>query len=110
MALVGLLRAVRSEPGSGLLFAAAVVLVLLDLAIDFWFARAAVSGSDQPQLNVRGAQYIGREATVAEAIVNGRGKIRVGDTLWLAEGPDCDTGTQVKVTGTRGTLLLVERP
>ena len=32
---------------------------------------------------------IGRSLVVEQAIQNGRGKVRVGDTLWQAEGPMC---------------------
>jgi hypothetical protein len=35
---------------------------------------------DVPDLNVRGAQYIGRIVAVEDAIVNGRGRVRVGET------------------------------
>lgn len=63
--------------------------------------------SDLPDLNVRGQQYVGRLVTVEEEISNGRGKVRVGDTVWTAEGPDMPRGTQVKVTGVNGTVLVV---
>lgn len=45
----------------------------------------------------------------AEPIVGGRGRIKVGDTVWIAEGPDMPIGAHAKVTGTRGTVLVVER-
>jgi membrane protein implicated in regulation of membrane protease activity len=64
--------------------------------------------TDQPTLNRRGAQYIGRSFTLAEPIVNGIGKIRVDDTSWRIEGPDCDVGRQVRVIGVDGVLLRVE--
>lgn len=64
---------------------------------------------DAAALNERGHQYIGRNAVVAEPIVNGRGKIKIGDTLWLAEGPDMPAGTRVTVSSTHGTVLVVER-
>jgi hypothetical protein len=44
------------------------------------------------------------------SIHRGRGKVRVGDTLWPVEGPDVPVGTCVKVTGARGNLLVVDRP
>ena len=44
----------------------------------------------------------------AEAIECGRGRIRVDDTLWCAEGVDTPAGANVRVTGVRGTVLLVE--
>ncbi|MEQ1670467.1 MAG: NfeD family protein [Hyphomicrobium sp.] len=63
--------------------------------------------TDEPQLNVRGAQYIGRQVVVEEAIRNGRGKVRVGDTIWAAEGEDAHKGDKVEVTGVNGTVLVV---
>ncbi len=64
--------------------------------------------SDQPTLNRRGAQYVGRVFTLDEAIVNGTGKIHVDDTMWKVVGEDLPEGTQVRVTGVEGTLLTVE--
>jgi membrane protein implicated in regulation of membrane protease activity len=78
----------------------------------FWvrrYVRPDVAKSDMPDLNERGQQYIGRSLVVDQAIQNGRGKVRVGDTVWQAEGPDAPVGTRVKVTATRGTVLVVER-
>lgn len=63
--------------------------------------------SDEPDLNARGVQYVGRTVVVEEAIKGGRGKVRVGDTVWTAEGPDAPKGAQVKVTGAHGTVLRV---
>jgi membrane protein implicated in regulation of membrane protease activity len=89
-----------------------LAFVLLSVAVLFWvrrFARPDVAISDLPDLNVRGQQYVGRSLVVEQAIENGRGKVRVGDTLWSAEGPDAPAGTRVTVTGSRGTVLVVER-
>jgi hypothetical protein len=60
-------------------------------------------------LNERGHQYIGRTFVVAEPIINGRGKIQIGDTLWLAQGPDLPAGSRATVTATNGTVLVVAR-
>ena len=64
--------------------------------------------TDQPTLNRRGEQYVGRAFTLSEAIVNGTGKIHVDDTMWKVEGEDLPEGTQVRVTGVDGTVLTVE--
>jgi membrane protein implicated in regulation of membrane protease activity len=72
-------------------------------------ASADAAKSDEPVLNVRGAQYIGRRVKVEEAIRNGRGKVRVGDTVWPAQGEDALDGAEVQVTGVNGTVLVVER-
>ena len=73
------------------------------------YARPDATLSDLPDLNVRGAQYIGRTVTVEEPIRSGRGKVRVGDTVWQAEGPDSAAGSRVRVTSVNGTVLVVER-
>lgn len=73
------------------------------------YAHPSASRSDEPDLNVRGAQYIGRILTVTEAIRQGRGKVKVGDTVWHAEGEDVPAGTKVRVVGVDGTALVVER-
>ena len=85
-------------------FALVSMLAIL-IARRLW--RPELIVSDQPDLNVRGHSYVGRVVLVEEPIVNGRGKVRVGDTVWTAEGPDAPSGTKVKVTGVNGTVLLV---
>ena len=65
--------------------------------------------SDHPTLNRRGEQYVGRNFTLAEPIVNGMGKIKVDDSIWKISGDDCDAGTKIKVIGIDGTIFRVER-
>jgi hypothetical protein len=71
------------------------------------YARTNAAQSDLPDLNERGRQYVGRSVLVETAIAGGRGKVRVGDTLWQAEGPDLPAGARATVTGVRGTVLVV---
>ncbi|MBL4602905.1 MAG: NfeD family protein [Emcibacteraceae bacterium] len=66
--------------------------------------------SDDENLNDRGARYVGKKYTLERALVNGKGKIRIGDSLWLVRGDfESDVGTSVKVTGSDGVVLLVEQ-
>ncbi len=65
--------------------------------------------SDQPSLNRRGEQYVGRIFTLEDGITNGTGVIRVDDSRWKIEGEDLPAGTKVRVTGVEGTVLKVER-
>lgn len=64
--------------------------------------------TDQPNLNRRGHQYIGRVLTLAEPIVNGTGKVTVDDSTWRVQGPDLAAGTAIKVTGIDGVMFKVE--
>lgn len=90
-----------------------VVLFSLLSFVTVYLVRRSGTGTDavseEPVLNVRGAQYIGRKVKVEEAIRNGRGKVRVGDTIWAAEGEDAAHGVEVEVTGVNGTVLVVQR-
>lgn len=64
--------------------------------------------SDDPKLNDRGARLTGEIVTVVEAIADGRGRVRVGDTEWNVRGADAAAGSRVRVTGADGAELLVE--
>lgn len=89
-----------------------IVFALIAVATVFLVRRYAgpdATRSDVPDLNVRGAQYIGRTVTVEEPIKSGRGKVRVGDTIWQAEGADAAAGARVVVRNVNGTVLVVER-
>ena len=63
--------------------------------------------TDQPLLNRRGEQLIGRTATLAEPIREGYGRIRLGDTLWRVTGPDLPAGARVKVVSVNDLELVV---
>ena len=65
--------------------------------------------SDSPDLNNRLHSHIGKEYVLTEAIVNGRGTMRVGDTAWRVTGEDLPSGTRVRVTGVDGVLFTVEK-
>ncbi len=70
--------------------------------------RAIVSDCDgDAPLNMPRRSMVGAHGTVCETFVNGRGKVRIGDTVWLANGPDFANGTPVVVAGVRGTRLDV---
>ena len=72
------------------------------------YARPEAVKSDLPDLNARAAQYVGRVVTVEEPIRGGRGKVRVGDTLWQAEGTDLAAGSRVRIKGANGSIFVVE--
>lgn len=84
-------------------------LSVLAIAIWRFLARGMPeSQTDQPSLNRRGEQYLGKRYALAEPIVNGIGKVRIGDTLWRVSGADAAAGANVEVVGVDGATLLVE--
>lgn len=72
------------------------------------FLRDTPIESSDPLLNLRGSRLIGETAIVTQAFVGGSGRIKHGDSEWLARGPDLDIGTRVRITGSDGAILLVE--
>jgi len=58
-------------------------------------------------LNARSQAMIGTRGTVCEAFANGQGKVRLGDGVWLATGPDLAEGDPV-VRAVHGTRLGVQ--
>ena len=72
-----------------------------------WYSNNPVESSD-PLLNDRLARLKGETLVVVEQIENGRGRVRVGDSVWSCRGPDCATGSRVRVIGSEGACLRVE--
>ena len=60
-----------------------------------------------PALNRRGRQYEGQICEVVDAITNGFGKAKVGDSVWTIHGPDLPVGARVRVVAIEGTVLQV---
>jgi membrane protein implicated in regulation of membrane protease activity len=83
----------------------AVVSTILWLV---WWRRRPID-TDKPELNLRGEQMVGRVVTLDEALVNGEGSAKFGDTVWRVRGAEYVKGTRVKVVGAEGTVLLVEK-
>jgi inner membrane protein len=63
---------------------------------------------EESQLNRRELQIIGAAGVVCEPLKNGHGKVRLGDSVWLAEGPSLPEGAPIVVTALRGTTVRVE--
>lgn len=72
-----------------------------------WYVSNPVDSQD-PLLNDRTARLIGEVVTVVEAIDNGRGRVKVGDSVWLCHGPDAPVGARVRVVGADASVLRVE--
>jgi membrane protein implicated in regulation of membrane protease activity len=89
-----------------------ILFLILSLVSAYIGKKVMAKGdgvSDEPFLNQRAEQLVGRTATLAEPISDGRGRIKLGDTQWRVSGPDLPVGTKVKVVSTDGSELSVER-
>ena len=70
--------------------------------------RGLISHHRHPHLNTRGQALMGHVATLSEPIVNGRGRLSIGDSTWAITGPDMAAGFPVRVIGVHGAELKVE--
>lgn len=60
-------------------------------------------------LNNRTRHLIGRQAVLAEPVVNGRGRINIDDSWWQVTcTPDLPAGTHVRVTAVHEMILTIE--
>jgi membrane protein implicated in regulation of membrane protease activity len=102
-------RSARGDASGWYFIGAGAGLILADIAIDWLWAHPSVARSDEPDLNHRGAELVGQVVTVIAAIeAGGRGAVRAADTVWAAEGCRAAPGARVRVTGVKGTVLIVE--
>ncbi|MGV8998255.1 MAG: NfeD family protein [Parvibaculaceae bacterium] len=106
-ALVGLVMLVLPVPVIGQVALFAILSVLAVYISRTWFQRHPIS-TDAPLLNQRAQTYVGKTYVLEQAIVNGRGKIKIGDTFWLVSGADHGAGASVRVTGERDGVLTVD--
>ena len=72
------------------------------------YAADANVESDDPLLNLRAGRLTGRTFVLIDPIVEGRGRVRVDDTVWQVRGADAPAGARVVVTGADGPVLQVE--
>jgi membrane protein implicated in regulation of membrane protease activity len=84
-----------------------ILSITLAYAGRSWLAKHE-EPTDQPLLNDRAGQLIGRIATLEQPISNGVGQVRIGDMLWRVKGPDLPAGSRVRVAGGDSDRLEVE--
>ena len=66
--------------------------------------------SADPKMNLRGERVVGEMVVVTQAIEGGQGRVKLGDSEWLAHGADAPAGTRLTVVGHDGTVLKVAPP
>jgi membrane protein implicated in regulation of membrane protease activity len=94
---------------SGQLAIFAVSVVVSCVAGYFVYRQTDAAAAPGTLLNRRDLELIGAAGTAGETFVNGQGKARIGDTVWLAEArEDIPAGTPVVVKAVKGTTLVVD--
>jgi len=85
-----------------------VVLSFVAVLVGRSVLKRTAQESDEPHLNQRGESLVGRVVTVTEAIENGRGRVKIGDTTWSVSGPDQPVGAKVRIVSASGNELGVQ--
>lgn len=87
----------------------AVLTVLAAVVGRRLYAKLKQTDSAAPLLGKRAAQLVGSVHTLDTPILDGYGRMKLGDTTWKVAGPDLPTGTKVRVVGADGIVLRVEK-
>lgn len=86
----------------------AVVSVLSAVGLRRTLRRLQHIDGPPNTLNARGDAMIGRTFVLDAPILNGRGRVNLGDGSWNVSGPDMVKGAKVRVKAVNGTELSVE--
>jgi membrane protein implicated in regulation of membrane protease activity len=81
----------------------------ISCAVGYFVYRYADLPRRGEHLNQRDLLMVGARGIVFADIVNGQGKVKLGDTVWIAEGPSLSEGDPVIVRSVRGSRVVVER-
>ena len=85
-----------------------VVLSFVSIQVYRTWFRQRARPSDQPLLNRRAEQLVGRVVTLEQAINAGVGRAKVDDAFWVVAGPDLPQGSAVRVVAVDGMTLKVQ--
>ena len=108
--VTGVLVLILGDPFPAWQVAAFAVLTVAAALMGPRYLRRTYEETDHPELNRRGTRVTGETATVVETFSGGKGKVRLGDTQWLADmqdGSNPQAGTRVRVVEAKGTRLVV---
>ena len=72
-----------------------------------WYLMHNVE-SENPLLNDRAAQLVGKTVTIVETVSATSGRVKVADGEWPAKGPDMEKGTVAKVAAVENGVLRLQ--
>jgi membrane protein implicated in regulation of membrane protease activity len=85
----------------------AVVAVVSAVGLRRTLRRLQSHDATPNTINARGDSLVGRIIVLDAPILNGRGRVVLGDGSWTVVGPDMTAGAKVRVTAVNGTELSV---
>ncbi|GAB7198099.1 NfeD family protein [Dickeya oryzae] len=85
------------------------VLTVIAALLWWQWLRRRLEKQPSPVLNQRGQQLIGLHTTLSEPLVNGFGRVSIGDSSWRIQAEqDLPAGTVVEITAVEGITLQVK--
>ncbi|GKX46372.1 NfeD family protein [Pectobacterium carotovorum] len=105
--LVGLLTWVMplGWPLQGTIFA---ILTIVTALLWWYWLRKRTLSRPQSMLNQRGQQLVGLRTTLTDPVINGFGRVNIGDSSWRVKSEqDLPAGTHVEVIAIDGITLHV---
>ena len=84
------------------------VLSVLSVFLGRNYLRRHPIVAADPMMNDRGARAIGETVLVTQVIEGGQGRVKLGDSEWIARGPDAEPGSRMRVAAHDGAVLIVE--
>ena len=89
------------------LFVFAIVSVASAIVLRPTLKRLQQGRPQDATINARGDSMVGKTIVLDAPILNGRGRVTVGDGSWTVTGPDMVAGSKVRVAAVNGTELSV---
>jgi membrane protein implicated in regulation of membrane protease activity len=106
--IVGLMKALIPALAWTICVAVWAVLSVALVAGFVLYRKSHPDSAPVSLLNRRGEQYVGRRFTLEKPLINGKGEVRVDDTVWKAvSNQELNPGTPVIVTAVEGTALRI---
>jgi inner membrane protein len=105
-AVVVLVGPAMSVPAQWILFS---VLSVAAVAAAWRFRGVRAPGQNEPPPSKRrGEQLLDRVFPLESGIIDGRGRVKIGDAFWAVEGPELPAGARVRIRAVEGALLRVD--
>src|SRR5690606_23095227 len=86
-----------------------VVLSFVSIQVYRTWFRKRGRESEQPLLNRRAEQLVGRVVVLEQAIADGTGRAKIDDAFWVVAGPDLPSGSRVREVAVDGMTLKVQQ-
>jgi membrane protein implicated in regulation of membrane protease activity len=106
--VVGVLALLVAVPWQAQIILFVVLAALIVIVGRRYFASRSGNETVTVGLNERGRRLVGTIVVLTEPIVDGKGRIRVGDTTWRVIGPNLPSGSRVRIVHAEGALLSVK--